>query len=519
MGSITYDSTNDVIIVSGYKDKTTSPPTPWTIDDIHNADQSNGWGKTVLVVNPDNNAKFLIVKCHLRIEGGGEFDGTNPNFVMNQLDALWVEKTFIEDSDAGIRIGEQGNPYGLGSYGIKGTYLGAGKYYDVSWADAPADWKCILIQGKADIYSALIHPMNGRFAVKGTAEVNVWDSVILNTCRFENPNLVLMRVRLQDPNAQDFVEFSSTPRTMSGIEIFNTKYLLSFYNIPSGQKVYVVNPRFTDCRNAWSLPACAGSEIHVINPSPLPDPASIVALRGWNMEGATLFIDFDVEIKAVDQDGNPVANALVTLIDRKNNIYKAYTDSNGVCTVRVTSFKAIVSSSQKSDADKVIQPTLEDSSGTWYWNLYIYTPFTVIVYRSDYEHYTVIADVRSKYYILASMKIMGIQFGSLAFANRYETGEKIYLAIPLYMTDGTPVTDGTVEAKIMKPDGTVVQDWTQGTHIGDGIYVISINPLPVGFYIVEYKGQYKGYVCYGADTIMVTNDKQYIVGYIKRHPA
>ncbi|NPA98367.1 MAG: hypothetical protein GXO43_03215, partial [Crenarchaeota archaeon] len=177
MGSITYDSTNDIIIVSGYKDTSTSPPTPWTIQDIANADQTNGWGKTVLVTNTDDNVSILIVKCHLEITGGNEYDGTNPTFVMSESDALWVQKVFYVNSDTGIRIGD----VDANGYGYNGPYIASANYYDVSWINAPADWKCICIAGKAEIYGAQIYPVNGRFSVLGTGNVIVKDSVIWNT--------------------------------------------------------------------------------------------------------------------------------------------------------------------------------------------------------------------------------------------------------------------------------------------------------------------------------------------------
>jgi len=512
MGSITYDSTNDIIVVSGYKDTSTSPPTPWTIEDIYNADSSNGWGKTLFEKNSDDGRRVLIVKCHLKITGGGEYDGSNPTFVMDYNDALWVEKVFYVDSDTGVRIGSLDS----NGYGIKGAWIASANYYDVSWINAPADWKCICIAGKAEIYGAQIYPYNGRFSVLGGASVTVIDTAIWNTARIASTNTVLRRVLFMSVGETDFLEFTGSPSEMTDVEVKNTEYLLSFYQC-SGKKVVVTRPRFINCQNQWSLPDSSNAEIHVVDAVPLPNPEDAVGLRGWDMEGATVYFDFTVTVRAVDADGNPVSGAVVNIINAKGELVASgETDSDGYYSATVTAWKAVVSSSQLSDADVSKQFTYNNT--TWYWNVYRYNPFLITSYKEGYEHFVLKTSISSPTSVSAVLSVTGIEFGSLAFANRYDVGEPVYLAIPLYTSDGSPVTNGKVDIRIVKPDGTVVQDWTQATHLENGVYVLEVTGLEPGFYIVEYRGEYMGLETFGADTIVISTDTLQILGAIRRHP-
>ena len=66
----------------------------------------------------------------------------------------------------------------------------------------------------------------------------------------------------------------------------------------------------------------------------------------------------------------------------------------------------------------------------------------------------------------------------------------------------------------MKPDGTVVQDWTNAQHLEDGVYVLHV-ALPKGAYIVLYQAEYLGMKTFGADTVMVVDDRKVIVDNIK----
>ncbi len=514
MGSISYDSNNDVIIVSGYKDTSTNPPTPWNIEDIHNADSSNNWGKTLFDKNPDNGKRCLIVKCHLRIEGGGEYNGSDPTFVMDRTDILWVEKSLIIETDTYVKIGDEADPFGTGEkYGYNGPVISSARWYSVSWGTGPDDWRCIQIRGKARIYGAVIFPQDGRFSVTDDADVEIKDTDIYNANRFASSNLKMIRVKLFSIDQTGFNEFTKTPAQLDDIVIQNTEYLLSFYQA-SNSSVIIKRPKFVNCKNAWSLPDCANGKFYVIDAVPLPDPRNITWLRGWNMEGAEVYFQFTLKIIAKDSNGNPVSNAIVNVVDSKGNIQSSITDSNGISTITVTSFKARVSTSSSSDADVIKGPY----DNNFYWHVWTYTPFIISVWKENYNQFVLKTDIVKPTDITAVLSVSGIKFGELAISNRYEEGEDIVMAIALYTYDGTPVTNGVVKVKIIKPDGTIIQDWTNATHIGDGIYIFTINSLQKGTYIVIYDGEYNGIKTMGADVIKVTKDKYEIIGMIKRHP-
>ena len=481
MGQITYDPTKNLITVIGYKDETNK--IPWTPEDIYQASETNGWG----VVDKLSEGRGYKINAYLQI--GDAMTETMlqiyREFVQvgdeNDYLCVWLRDNAI------LQLGDLEN-YKLES-GIYGGMLLLYQDYNRDIVDVGAYnyWT-----GTLKLYGAKIVRLttqSGFISLALAGELDFRDSGLLSNQRwYFSPNARgsvkrtyfhcddrYLYIYTENVSWRDIRLSAKTTILVSGKDttIRNT----DFSNLGTYYVNYKATVKLYDC----ILP-------------------SFDILRGGS-EGGKFYIYYTLKVKVTTVEGVPIEGALVQVFDKDGNkVAEGTTGADGYAPP----FELLVHYKEYAGPDQLVADI-------------DYNPFIVSVWKEGYEQFWLKITIAKPMEMVAILTRTGIRFGPLAFANRYEEGEKVLLAIPLYMADGTPITDGVVSFKIVKPDGTVVQDWTQAQHLGEGVYVAEIVGMTKGMYIVMYRGEYQGMKTFGADTVQIVRDKTEIVREIKRN--
>ena len=481
MGSITYDAAKNLITIVGYKDEANK--TPWTPEDVYQASESNGWG----VVDKLPDGRGYKINAYVCIG-----DGTTETAfkVYNEFVQVGDQNNYLclyLKENATLQLGDlDGYKYRDGIYG--GMLLLYQDYNsDVVNVGGYNYWV-----GRLRAYGSKLIRYTTQSGFKSLAfagEIDFRDSMLFSNQRwFFSPgsNGTIRRTYFHCADTYFYIYTENITWT-------DIKLSAVTRNIVSGKNTEIRNTDFSSLENYFVY---YNSDVRLYD-CILP---SFDILKA-GQDGGRYYIYYSLRIRAVSPEGNPIENALVQVFDKfGNKVAEGFTDANGFSPV----FELLVYYSRWSGPD-----TKEEEIN--------YNPFLITVWKENYEQFILKTDIVKPTELTATMGRTGVMFGSLAFANRYEEGETVVLTVPFYLADGTPITEGTVQFKILKPDGTVVQDWTNATHLGDGVYKYEVSGLAKGFYIVLFRGEYQGMRAYGADTVYVVDDKKVIVKEIKKN--
>lgn len=204
-------------------------------------------------------------------------------------------------------------------------------------------------------------------------------------------------------------------------------------------------------------------------------------LQAWEYQTGYIYEYYTLDVLAHDGT-SPVSGALVEVYDVNNNlVVSGGTDASGKFTTEL-----------------LVRYT--DANGT-----VNYGPFTIKVTKEGYIPFQITYNITEKTEMLAYLPRRRPVISLLPFAITYQRGEKAGIICQVTDMYGIPITDATVEYRLLKIDGTEVIPWTQMNHISEGVYAIELDTsqLDVGVYIVQFRATVDTVTVYGVDSIKI----------------
>jgi len=386
MGSITFDTTNRIITVTGYKDETNK--VPWSLEDIYSAASSGGY--TDLFNKISDNPKIYYMKAQLLLDAGFLSDN---NFILIR-DATYLAGTGRYDS--GVKI-------------INGSWLtfGVDNTTDI-YHGGTAGWVYIHIQNTSwdesrsapfleiDGTSGLEHYNGKMYAypedVSNNSSVYVcWSSSpatirVRNVSVYQAKNLkgafkgFLDKVTFY--NIESFIENPNVSFDIFDISVNYPSYYITFSGSYSGTvRGYKGRGRRNTAFYLWSF---SGS-VDVI------DPDFDYYDRGWYGDASsntgTIRVWFTLSGIVKDLNGNPIQNAEIKITDSQGNVYTTTTDSNGNFSIQVKAMEVKGNASTGVNAD-----TFTD-----------YNPFKIEITKYGYIKHELTKQIYQPIYIDAAL--------------------------------------------------------------------------------------------------------------------
>lgn len=467
MGSITYDSNKNLLRVIGYKDEENK--VPWSLEDIFNASESNGWN----VVYRLPNGKGYKINAYFCIG-----DGSTETFlkILNEFLQLGDESKYYCMwllSNATLQMGELDPKKGID--GINGGTL-------LLYQDYNSD---IINVGAYNFWTGRLRVYGGRI-VRFTTQAGFVSLAFAGEEDFRDSQFYSNQRWYFSPNSKGLVRkcyfhcadnyFYIYTKNISWEDI---KLSATTRIIVSGKDTVIRN---TNLSSISAYYANYGAIIKLFD-CMLP---SFTVLKGGD-GGGKFYIYYSVKAKVVDINGNPIEGALVRIYDRFNNkVAEGTTNSDGY----TEKFNVLVYYKYYSAPD-----TLEEEIN--------YNPFRITVEKGGYPPFILVSDITEPMNVYAPLGEQKIMFGTLPYANVYEEEDEIILVTLVVLSDGTPVTDAVVKARVLKPDGEIVVDWSELSHLTQGIYIKNIGKLSKGNYIVQFHAEKNGLKTSATDSIQV----------------
>jgi len=344
---ITYNSSTNTITLIGNSTKGTES-NPFTFEDIYQADQSNGWGvvnkqgdnqyffnASINIGNGNNTTYFVDSSKQITFADFNDVDIPDINITQNAYFRLGIQESG-DITHSGCHISSLATAYShkiiqsevpIYIYSSSFDALSDSCYYafiQINDETNISEFRNCLFRNKVYIYKGylLLHNVIIENADDGLrSKIADADNVILQ----------------KGINGFFFALYSGTS-IVRNVKIQNFTYDFRLYLL-STDNVYAID---TEC--SWNL-------------------------YWWWWASGKLYRQYSFNLKVVDEEGNPIQNAIVKIYDKNNNIVvDENTDSNGKIPEQIIT---------RGHYENAYGNTLQD-----------YSPHTLIISKDGYKEYT-----------------------------------------------------------------------------------------------------------------------------------
>ena len=306
--TVTYDAGSDTIVVVGG-----TGASPYDFEDIYQADVSGNWSQ----VSKQGSSQYYF-EAYLDIG-----DGANTTWFQDS----WKEITFWNSSTPGHRNIEVMTNAVFTSGVLLDVNEHTTRYGNAFLGENTSNAGSLIYNNGGQVYLYSSHFSGAYFYVIHNAG-RIWNCVCDSKCDTRTSdayNLILSFSYLRPVATGNyenlFIQSGNEPliqlAVATPITINNAVgYTTGSYGI--------------------RLTQCTGTEFHLVDTTLNIWGFSL----GTNYNNSEVYRDYTVNIKVIDQDGNAIENASVTLDDKDGNeIFSVLTDSNGEISEQTVTYK------------------------------------------------------------------------------------------------------------------------------------------------------------------------------------
>ncbi len=299
--AITYDSGNNTISVVGG-----SEASPYSFEDIYQADVSNGWG----VVNKQGERQYYQ-SANLQIG-----DGSTSTVFKEIQKAIEINGEFSVKANANAQFGEWDEHAKNGCYIYFAKLHTSLVYYEIY--GTLKLYGCLLF-AKKDGTTQRIYLRAKKGAMTDYRESIFCD---FRGLRFANTDANVQDVKIRNVLYGYYVD---SPLACKWSGVFTDKTLSVAYSSGAISIYNLETPRIEIYGSTSTLHLILVDAVNTIKPT-----------IGSNDDECQLIYKYTTTIKVIDKDGNAIKDATVQIIDKDGNVVDTQlTDDDGIITTEV----------------------------------------------------------------------------------------------------------------------------------------------------------------------------------------